>query len=155
MELCGKLHARAALTPVLVGCETGWAPEPVLTLWRREKFTRAENWIPAVQPVSRIYTDWVIRTPLFIAFQKLYQLRCSRTIQWTRTSIMAYCKSLSYNKRETMLVCLCCRIQFIHVEWNKWTGNERTSFHILFMDVTRHVVTVKKAGTFVGLPREK
>jgi hypothetical protein len=42
MEMSGQLHASAALPsgkqkPVAVIQEAGWAPEPVLTLWTREK----------------------------------------------------------------------------------------------------------------------
>jgi hypothetical protein len=42
MEVSGRYHSPAALhtgkeSPVPVGKETEWAPEPVWTLWKREK----------------------------------------------------------------------------------------------------------------------
>jgi hypothetical protein len=42
MEVSGQFHAPATLPPgkeppVTIGYEAGWAPEPVWTLWRREK----------------------------------------------------------------------------------------------------------------------
>jgi hypothetical protein len=42
MEVGGQLHAPAALrpakqTPVPIGQEAEWAPDPVYTRWRREK----------------------------------------------------------------------------------------------------------------------
>jgi hypothetical protein len=38
MEMRGPLQAPAALSLVRIGWEGGWFPEPVCTLWRREKF---------------------------------------------------------------------------------------------------------------------
>jgi hypothetical protein len=32
--VCSQLHAPAALPPVPIGYEVGWAPEPVCVLWR-------------------------------------------------------------------------------------------------------------------------
>jgi hypothetical protein len=51
MEVSGQLHAPAALhlgreLPFPVVEETWWAPEPVWTLWSREKF------LPAIEPRS-------------------------------------------------------------------------------------------------------
>jgi hypothetical protein len=40
MEVTSQLHVPAALTPVPIWQEGGWAPEPVWTCRRREK------WIP-------------------------------------------------------------------------------------------------------------
>jgi hypothetical protein len=42
VEMSGQLHAAVALPlrkepPVPIGKEAGWAPEPVWTLWSREK----------------------------------------------------------------------------------------------------------------------
>jgi len=41
MEVNGQLHSPAALlaerTPVHIGWESGWAPEPVWTRWRRKE----------------------------------------------------------------------------------------------------------------------
>jgi hypothetical protein len=47
MELSGQLHAQADFLPekgppVPVGEEAEWTPEPVWTLWNREKFPLAE-----------------------------------------------------------------------------------------------------------------
>jgi hypothetical protein len=57
LEVCGQLHAPAALPPgkeppVPIGQEAGCAPEPVWTLWRREKSCTAGNRTRAVQPVA-------------------------------------------------------------------------------------------------------
>jgi hypothetical protein len=61
MDLSGQLHAPAALStgnqpPVSTAQEAGWVPEPVWTLWRREKsFAPAWESKPdssAVQPVA-------------------------------------------------------------------------------------------------------
>jgi hypothetical protein len=49
---------------VPIGYEVRWAPEPVWTLWRREKSCTAGNRTRAVQPVARRYTDWAIPAPL-------------------------------------------------------------------------------------------
>jgi hypothetical protein len=60
----GQLHATAALPPVPIGPEVGWASEPVWKLWRREKSVApAENPTPAGQPVARRYTDWATSAP--------------------------------------------------------------------------------------------
>jgi hypothetical protein len=41
--------------------EAGWAPEPVWTLWRSEKYISSGGYqTPAVQPVAHHYTGWVI-----------------------------------------------------------------------------------------------
>jgi hypothetical protein len=56
MEVSGQFHARAALPPVPIGQDAGWAPEPVWTLWRREK-SLAPAGNRAVYPVARRYTD--------------------------------------------------------------------------------------------------
>jgi hypothetical protein len=40
-------------SPVPIGEETGWAPEPVWKMWRREKpLALVWNQTPAVQPVT-------------------------------------------------------------------------------------------------------
>jgi hypothetical protein len=65
MKVSGQLHAPYRFTPgerapppVAIRQETGWAPEPVCTLWYIEKFLDpAGNRIQAVQPVARRYTD--------------------------------------------------------------------------------------------------
>jgi hypothetical protein len=45
---------RSYYSPVSIGQETGWAPEPVSTIWKREKsLAPAESLTPAVQPVAR------------------------------------------------------------------------------------------------------
>jgi hypothetical protein len=48
MEVSGQLHASAALSsgnesPVPIAQESGWAPESVCTLWRREEKRREEK----------------------------------------------------------------------------------------------------------------
>jgi hypothetical protein len=58
----GQLHALAALplekeSLLPIGYEVGWAPEPVRTLWSKEKsLAPAGTRTPAVQPVA-IPTD--------------------------------------------------------------------------------------------------
>jgi hypothetical protein len=47
--------------PVPIGQQTGWFPELVWRLWRKEKsLALAGNRTPAVQPVTRRYIDSVI-----------------------------------------------------------------------------------------------
>jgi hypothetical protein len=49
----GKHHDPAALPAVPIGWEAGWDPEPVWTLWRKEKsLPPAGNQTPAVQLVA-------------------------------------------------------------------------------------------------------
>jgi hypothetical protein len=67
MEASGKPHDPAALPPgkeppVSIRQEAGWAPDPVWTLWLREKSCTAGNRPRAVLPVARPYTDWAIPT---------------------------------------------------------------------------------------------
>jgi hypothetical protein len=63
MEVSGQLHTPAALLlgkehPVPIGYEAGCAPEPVWTLWSREKsLAPAGNRTPAFQPVAHRYAD--------------------------------------------------------------------------------------------------
>jgi hypothetical protein len=65
----GQLYAPAALPPgeeppVPIGYEAGWAPEPVWTLWSREKsIAPAGDWTPAAQPTEL--------SPLTTRFQRL------------------------------------------------------------------------------------
>jgi hypothetical protein len=71
MEASGQLHAHAALPPrkesrVPSGQEAGWAPDPVWTLWSREKsLSPAGNQTRAVHPVAGCYTYWAIQSTLF------------------------------------------------------------------------------------------
>jgi hypothetical protein len=66
MDVSGQLHAPVALppgkeSPVPIGYEAGWAPEPVCTTWRRENSLtyRGSNSDPSVvQPVASRYTDY-------------------------------------------------------------------------------------------------
>jgi hypothetical protein len=49
-------------SPVPIGYEAGWAPEPVWTLKSREKyFASGGNRTPVVQPLARRYTDELSR----------------------------------------------------------------------------------------------
>jgi hypothetical protein len=58
-----SLYSRGAV-PSTHGTGGCMSPEPVWTLWRREKsLVPAGNRTPAVQPVTRHYTDWAIWTP--------------------------------------------------------------------------------------------
>jgi hypothetical protein len=72
MELSGQLHASAALLqakefPLPIGQEAGWAPEPVWTMWRKEKscpYRDSKSDTSAVQPVASRYTDCTIPAPV-------------------------------------------------------------------------------------------
>jgi hypothetical protein len=74
----GRLHGPAALTPgkettLHIGCEAGWTPESVHTMWRRENswLFRDSNSDPSVvQPIVSSYTDCAIpATPSYTAQQ--------------------------------------------------------------------------------------
>jgi hypothetical protein len=73
MEVGGQLHASVALLPgkqphVPIGQVTGWAPEPVWTLWSKDKsLAPVGNGTPAVPPVARRYADWTISAPSLIS----------------------------------------------------------------------------------------
>jgi hypothetical protein len=57
------LFAFGEIAPVPIGQETGWAPEPVWTTWRREKsrpYRDPNSDSSAVQPVVSRYTDCAI-----------------------------------------------------------------------------------------------
>jgi len=54
MGVNGQLHTPGALSsgnepPVLIGLEGEWAPEPIWTLWRRQKKYLL---LPAIEPRS-------------------------------------------------------------------------------------------------------
>jgi hypothetical protein len=54
----GHFTSEETVPPVPIGQEAGWAPEPVWTLWSREKsFDSAGYQTSAVRPVPRRYTD--------------------------------------------------------------------------------------------------
>jgi hypothetical protein len=56
MEVSGQLHAPATLP---IAEEAEWAPEPVWTLWRGEKyFVPAGNRTAANQSVACRYVEW-------------------------------------------------------------------------------------------------
>jgi hypothetical protein len=62
----GQLHAPANLLPrkepLPVGCEVGWAPEPVWTWWRSEKFPATGGTrTPITYSVSQRYTTELSR----------------------------------------------------------------------------------------------
>jgi hypothetical protein len=65
--MSGQINATVALPPERERAmlwEAKLAPEPVWTLWSREKsLDPAGNWTPVVQPVVRCYTDWAIQDP--------------------------------------------------------------------------------------------
>jgi hypothetical protein len=52
---------RAKCPPVLIILEAEWIPEPIRTLWRREKYLAlAEYRTPVFQPVARRYNECAI-----------------------------------------------------------------------------------------------
>jgi hypothetical protein len=65
MEVSRQLHASAALPPgkeppVAIAYEAEWAPEPVWTLWNKEKsLAPAGDQTPAFQPVARHYNGFL------------------------------------------------------------------------------------------------
>jgi hypothetical protein len=68
MEASGHIHAPHALpsgkaSPVLIRKEAGWAPEKAWKLWRRKNHPLAGKRTPAVQLVTRRYTEWALPTP--------------------------------------------------------------------------------------------
>jgi hypothetical protein len=70
MEVSGQLHAPAALLPmnqlsVPIGYEAEWAPEPVWTLWRREK--SAASALPALINVT-VWLDFFILWSVAVQF---------------------------------------------------------------------------------------
>jgi hypothetical protein len=65
MEVSGKFHAPAALfigkePPVPITLKVGWPPEPVWTLWRKEKKCSAGYRTQAFPLVVRRYTYYSI-----------------------------------------------------------------------------------------------
>jgi hypothetical protein len=65
MEVSCQLHALASSRPgkepqVPILFKVGWAPEPVWTLWRREKSYPCGNRNPAVHPLATHYTNCAI-----------------------------------------------------------------------------------------------
>jgi hypothetical protein len=60
--MSSQLHALAALTTWQVARRV---PEPIWTLWRRDKSCLCQNPTPEVQPVGRRYSDWD-NPPLFL-----------------------------------------------------------------------------------------
>jgi hypothetical protein len=63
LDASGQFYAAAALNPgkepaVLIALEMGWDPEPVWTLWNKEKsLASAGNQTPVIQPVAYQYID--------------------------------------------------------------------------------------------------
>jgi hypothetical protein len=80
--MSGQLHAPAALPPgkeptVPTGQEVGWAPEPILTTWRRENTTlyRDSNSDPSVaQLAASRYTDCAIPAPTVTIYRCQYYI---------------------------------------------------------------------------------
>jgi hypothetical protein len=65
METIWQFHVTAALVPgkehpVPTWQQPGRDPQPVWTLWSREKSYSVGNRIPALQPEACRYTDWAI-----------------------------------------------------------------------------------------------
>jgi hypothetical protein len=64
MEVSGQVHVSIVLTPekdspVPIGQEAGWAPEPVWTLWKIENFpVSSENQTSVIQPVACRHFDF-------------------------------------------------------------------------------------------------
>jgi hypothetical protein len=59
----------------------GWAPEPIRTLWSREKYlTLTGNRSPAVQSEAGRYTDRAIPAPLVSSRSLNYFMNTERTI---------------------------------------------------------------------------
>jgi hypothetical protein len=71
MEVHGNFHVPDALPPVPIGQESEWAPEPVWTLWNREKYSLLQEIEPRFvdRPVHRIGT---VLTEL-----SLYRVTCN------------------------------------------------------------------------------
>jgi hypothetical protein len=83
-------------TPVPIGQEAGWAPEPVwMQGLEKKSSTPAGDRTPIVQPVVRHYTAWATAAPIIIIIikvawekwggegmktEKLYKLQAARTI---------------------------------------------------------------------------
>jgi hypothetical protein len=74
MELSDQLDAPATLSPgkgspVLVGLEARWVPEPVWTLWSKEKsLVPAENRTPFFQSIA-CHTDGAIPAPASVMYE--------------------------------------------------------------------------------------
>jgi hypothetical protein len=88
----------------------GWAPEPVWTLWGRERSCPAGNRTRAVQPVARRYTDWGVPASVFpigyLIFSACYDISIAGFIFLLRHSI---------NFIETA-----CNVLF---KWSWWFNN--------------------------------
>jgi hypothetical protein len=68
MEVSGNLYAPNTLAlgkqlPVPTEQQGGWAPEPVLTLWRKVFSPESNPDSSVVQPVAHRYGGWVIPSP--------------------------------------------------------------------------------------------
>jgi hypothetical protein len=93
MKVSGQLQAPAALPTVPIGEEVGWAPEPVFTLWRKDKFYSCRNRVPAFQPTAPRYTDWTIPTP------KLYLVHSVNDASWHPFNMLNSYKLCEYHFR--------------------------------------------------------
>jgi hypothetical protein len=70
MYVSCQLHSPTALSPekespIPIRWDAGWAPDPVWTLWKREKcIALAGNGTPAAQSLACRYTGSLIRVGL-------------------------------------------------------------------------------------------
>jgi hypothetical protein len=75
--------------PVPIGWEAGWAPEPVYTLWKREKSCTAGNQTWAVQPVAHHYTDSPLNVILpYMSRSPKWFLSWKMSVIWKFTCVL-------------------------------------------------------------------
>jgi hypothetical protein len=95
VELSGQLHVPADFLPekeppVPLGKEAVWAPEPVWTLWNREKISPDGNQTQVVQPVARLYIDGVIPNPYMVGKVKLSLYRPWRPLGLREVEVLTF-----------------------------------------------------------------
>jgi hypothetical protein len=81
LEVSGQLQVPAALPPVSIGLDAGWAPDSVCTLWRREKaLVRNKTRPPSPQPnaipteLPRLPITIIIKVVIVVVSEELYLL---------------------------------------------------------------------------------